>query len=483
MQQKTYFPNKAALLFVLFSFLAGSLFGQEKLVTIKGYAPAYVGKEITILQIEDYWSNKEAKLAATTVLADSSFSVEFFASETQKVKLRALNNFGWMYIESGANYTVFVPETDPYNAKVQSGNQVEIGFFNLAPNDINYKILSFNRWNDEFIGNNLAYRSSNPKRFSEKLDTFKIYVEKAYEKDTSGFFLNYVKFSIAELDEIEFAGSRNKYEKYDFYIKTSPVSYTNDAYTHYIKKYYENLIPRLSNTTNNAVYLGVLKSSPTLVMKALGSDYAMDNLRLRELIMLQALSEVFYSDDFPQTNIQTIFDSLAKRALFKENRMIAANLSARLNELVPGSKCPEFVLLNPNGKSYTHMEFRGKYLYLQFYDPKSLSNQLEISLLKDLHKKYMNDIQFVTIVLDNGDLTEKEIQNLKSLNWLYYRCAANDDLMRKFKVQNYPTYFLIDVTGYMAQSPALAPTPNAQYQTIEKTFFQIQKINRELRER
>jgi hypothetical protein len=483
MRPNTFFPNKGTLLFAFIFVLCSFSFGQEQIVEITGYAPAYVGKEISVHQIEDYYSDKEIKLGATTVKPDSTFSIKFYLDKTQRITLRAMNNYGWLYTEPGAKYEVFVPENNPYDASVKSGNQIELSFYNLQPKDINYKILSFQRWTDEFLGYNLALKNSNPKRFAEKLDTFKMYVENAYKSDSSIFFLTFVKFSMAELDEIEFKGSRNRYEKYDFYIKNSPVFYENDAYMHYVKKYFKNMIPRLSNEANNEVYLGVLKSSPTLIMKALGSDYTMTNLRLREMVMMQALSEVFYSDDFPQTNILTIFDSLSKRALFKENRIIATNLIQRVTELVPGTKTPEFVLMDDKGVAKTHADFRGKYLYIQFYDPKSLNNQNEMTILKELHKKYINDVQFLTIVLDEGDLTEKEVESLKEIQWQYYRRPAKDDFMKKFKVKNYPTYILIDVSGYIVQSPALAPTPNAQYETIDKTFFQIQKINRQIRER
>ena len=470
------FPGK--ILLVLTIMICSFSFGQQKRVTIFGYAPSYIGKKISFHQIEDYFSDKELSLAACTVKEDSTFSVSFFIEETQRVTLRAMNNYAWLYIEPDARYEILIPEDNPYNATVKSGNQLEVSFFNLKPTDINYKILSFQRWTDEFIGYNLALKNTDPKRFAEKLDTFKLNVEKTYKQDSSIFFLTFVRFSMAELDEIEFKGSRNRFEKFDFYLKNSPVFYANDAYMHYMRKFYKNMIPRLSNEANNEVYLGVLKSSPKLVMKALGSDYTLKNIRLREMVMMQALSEVFYSDDFPQTNILKIFDSLSLRALFPENRIIATNLINRVTELVPGTKTPDFVLINDEGMAKTHADFRGKHLYIQFYDPKSLNNQNEMTILKELHKKYINDVQFLTIVLDDGDLTPEEIKDLKEIQWQYYRRPAKDDFMKKFKIKNYPSYVLIDVTGYIVQSPALAPTPNAQYETIDRTFFQIQKMRR-----
>ena len=122
--------------------------------------------------------------------------------------------------------------------------------------------------------------------------------KKLTRKKKTYFSKTYVRFSMAQLDEIQFSGSRNRYEKYDFYIAPSPVFYKNDGYMKYLGKYYKNLVPRLPNQTNTAFYNAVIKSSPTLLMRALGTEYALKNMRIREIVMIQSLSEVFYSDDF-----------------------------------------------------------------------------------------------------------------------------------------------------------------------------------------
>lgn len=456
-----------------------SLFGQKEIVTISGFAPDYVGKEISFSQIEDYYSNVQSKLATTVVKADSSFSVQFYSDKTRKIVVNALNNFGWMYIEPNAKYEIFVPNRNPRDPYVKTGNQIEVSFFDLKPEDINYKILSFQRWTDEYMARYYPLKFSDPVQFAQRLDTFKTYVERAYKNDSSIYFMTYVKFSIAELDEIQFMGSRNKYEKFDFYIKNSPVFYENDAYMEYVKKYYKNMIPRLSNEANNAVYLGVLKSSPTLIMKALGSDYALQNLRIREMVMIQALSEVYFGDDFPQTNINTIFDSLKRRCLFEENQMIAKNVFYRLNDLVPGGKAPNFVLFKEDESSKTHLDYRGKHLYITFYDPKSPNNQKEMVLLKEMHRKYINDVQFLTIILNDEELTEAEKADVASIQWDKFYRGSKDDFLEKFHISNFPSYVLIDAMGYIVDAPALGPTPNAQYQTIDKVFYYIQKANRE----
>jgi thiol-disulfide isomerase/thioredoxin len=449
-------------------------FGQE-FVKIRGIAPAFVGESIGAFEIQDYLSDIESKMSSCIVQSDSTFELIFKIEETQKVILRVKNNRAYLYAEPSGNYTVYFPEKDAYSPVLKSGNQVELTFMDLQPNDINYKILSFQRWQDEYVSKYYSLKSVQPIKFVQKLDTFKMYIENAYKSDTSIFFLNFIRFSVANIDEIEFAASRNRYEKYDFYIRPSPVFYRNDIYMDYVKRYYRNLIPRLSNQTNNDVYLAVLKASPTAVMKAFGTEYSLQNLRIRELVCIQSLSEQFYKDDFPQTNILTILDSLSKRALFAEHRQIAANMITRLTQLVAGARIPNFTLTSTTNEIETNLNFKGKHLYIHFYDPTSNQNKKELPLLLGLYEKYSNAVEFITIVSGNSlDYTDLNFP------WKTFYTSENPDLTKLFQIRTFPQYALVDAQGYLVSSPALGPTPNAQYETIERSFFYIHKKKEEL---
>ena len=47
--------------------------------------------------------------------------------------------------------------------------------------------------------------------------------------------------------------------------------------------------------------------------------------------------------------------------------------------------------------------------------------------------------------------------------------------MINYKIESYPQYTLIDPTSHIVASPALKPTPNGQYETIDLTFFHLKK--------
>jgi len=452
--------------------------GSPTLTKISGFAPQYVGQKIELFEIQDYLSMREGLLATTTVQPDSTFSFVFFNEKTRKVIIKSNKNKGFMYIQPQGDYQIYMPEKNQYDVYRPQGNDVEISFLDLPEMDINYKILSLDKWINSFLGTYFYRKNINGTEFVTELGNFKENVQKAYGNDTlDRFFQTYVRFSIASLDDIQFKGSRNRYEKFDFYLKNHPVSYDNDAYMSYVAGYYENMFTRLSMETNNRVYLGLLKSSPTLMMRALGEEYALKNLRLRELILIKSLSEVFYTGDYPQTNILSALDSISKHPLFAANAQVASNMMFRLTELVPGAKAPDFQLKNAAGETRNLPFYAKKHLYIQFFDPSLKESVKEMELLKPLYEKYKGEFNIITVYEQKESLTKKQKELLSALPWESFGLPADHSMLKNYQVQSYPLYVMIDAYGYIVANPALRPTPNGQYETIDKSLFFIKKAN------
>jgi hypothetical protein len=468
---------KQFVLISLFSIGFGLIGWNQATTKITGFAPAYVGQAIELFEIQDYLSMKEGLLASTVVKKDSTFSFEFYNTKTQKIVLRSNKNKGMLYIEPNAEYTVFFPKLNKYDTYNPNGNTVEVAFIALKPTDINFKILSFDKWVNQFLGNFYYTKNLGGLDFVKNLDTFKINVDKAYELDSSFFFKTYVKFSLATLDDLQFKGARNRYEKFDFYLHNFPVAYENDAYMRYVNGFYENLLPRLAMETNNRLYLGLLKSSPSLILQALGDEYTLKpkNVRLRELILIKSLSDNFYEGDLPQTNILDVLDSIANHALFPENKLIAKNIISRLVDLVPGTKAPNFVLKNTQNEVKTLADFEKKHVYIQFIDPSLKECMKEVELLKTIHEKYQGDVHVITVYIEKPDLTKKQKEAVAAIPWEKYGVEGSNKMLKDFQVATYPHYVLLDQYGYVVSSPALRPSPNGQYETIDKTFFLIKK--------
>ncbi|AEA44918.1 thioredoxin-like domain-containing protein [Fluviicola taffensis] len=464
-------------LFFFFHLLFFTSFGQV-ITEINGYAPTYVGKEVEIYQILDYITYREERIASATVKADSTFSLVFNLDETRKLVIKSGNNKANIFANAGGKYEILFPEKNKYDSYNPSGNFVELSFFNLPKEDINYKILEFNRWNDEFVATYYTKNNADSKFFVARLDTFKTAVDRYYHSDTIDKYFNYHRrYMIAKLDDLRFTGNRNQYEKYDFYLKSTPVYYQNEAYMEYVNHFYEKLLPRINSEVNNLVYLGIVKSSPTLISKALSREYTLTKqYKLREVIMLKILSEIYHERDYPQTNIISILDSVSKFGLFEENRMIAQNIRFRLTELTQGAKAPDF-LLNDGEKVRTLSSTDKKYLYLFFVDPASVENQKQLNLLKPIFERYKESVQFMMVYKDKTDIDYTKLKN--EYPWTVIATKESNSIFRSYNVTTYPSYILIDPFGYVVNAPALGPLPNGNRETIDKVFYLIQKALKE----
>lgn len=463
--------NRYLLIFFLFCVTGLS---AQKITEIKGYAPDYIGRPLEIYQITDYISQKQERIASTIVQPDSSFSCSFYLDETRKLYVRSNNSSGFLYATPGATYQVVLPKKDLYGEYRPAGNQVQLIFLDLDSTDINYKILGFDDMVNNFVARYYTKHNADSVYFVKRLDSFKEQVSKLYAADTLDMYFNYHrKFTIARVDDLRFYGNRSKYEKYDFYIRQTPVYYQNEAYMEYVLTYYEGYLKTVNNITNNKFYMGVLKSSPTAIFNGLGSDYTMlHNYKLREMMMIKLIGDCYYDKEYPRSNLLAILDSLKTKSLFPYNAVIAGALKDRLTELVDGGKAPDFNIAY-NNELYNLKRYEGKHLYVFFVDPTSSKAKAELDLLVPIYQRYSTDVRFLMVLV--GDNNQKSKDLIKAYPWEGIVVQDNAEIISRYHIVTKPQYFLIDRIGYIVQAPALGPLPNGNYETIDKTFFELKK--------
>src|SRR5690554_780344 len=471
------------LLVVFLSTLSSIVVLAQPVTTVKGFAEAYVGKEVKVFVIDDYLSQLRTQIASTTVQEDSTFKLSFFNNETRKLRLEVDENYFHIYAQPKANYNLFVSKSSPYIDEKASRIEVEFFFFDLDSADINYKILMFEDYQLDFLEKYYHHKSLKSTNFVAQLDTFKNEVTRRYEADSSSFFKNYVKYSVASLDNLAFLGQRNEYEKYDFYIKPETVLYQNDRYMDYVLHYYKLYEAQLSNEVNERFYKGIINSSPTLIMNALGVEYALKNIRLRELIMIKMLSEVFYTEVYPQTNILTILDSISTNAIFEDHKQIAANIKYRLLDLVPGTKMPSYSLTIDGARKF-NTDYEGKHVYLQFVNKDIRKSLEDIKLLRPIQQKYSKIIHFITVLVteDGNKLLNDPSDFIKEhkITWDLAVVEKDDPILKNMNVNTFPHYLLSDATGHVVSAPALSPRPNNEYETIENILIGIARYYRHM---
>jgi len=466
------------VLFYYFFLVWTDVLFSQSIVTVEGFAPAYVGQKIRFFKTEDYLTEKQIKIAESTVKGDSTFEVSFFTNEIFKLQVFAGKNHFYMYTQPNGKYDLVIKDKSSYKPQHPSGSEVDFFFLGLDSADINYSILVFEDRMMSFLQDTYTYQKRTSGDFAQELDVFKSELSDLYESDTSQFFKTYVMFAMASIDDLPFRGNRNKYEKYDFYIKPQTVWYQNDRYMEYILQYYDKYASQMSRVLNQAFYDGVLRSSPTMIMNTLGNDYALQNIRLREFVMLKMLKDAFYTGEYPETNIIAVLDSVSTNGLFEANRPIAKRLMERLTDLTPGGKAPHF-LIDVLGKNVTLNDYKGKHLYVHFVDINVKNSLIDFPVLNNLYGKYSSGVEFLTIVVKDNEVNPSQFIKEHNISWDCAFVDRDNIMLDRYNAISFPYFVLLDTQGYVVSAPALAPRPNGEYETIEQSMFQIKKRREE----
>jgi hypothetical protein len=99
-----------------------------------------------------------------------------------------------------------------------------------------------------------------------------------------------------------------------------------------------------------------------------------------------------------------------------------------------------------------------------------------------MYKNYKDDVTFITIYPDTISASVQNSSFLKSIPWEKCAASRSNPIWKNYRIESFPSYVLIDGYGYIVEAPALGPLPDGQYQTIDRTFFYIQKVNKEMQE-
>lgn len=132
----------------------------------------------------------------------------------------------------------------------------------------------------------------------------------------------------------------------------------------------------------------------------------------------------------------------------------------------PGDPAPAFTLKNEVGEDVSLADFRGKYVYIDFWGRTCAPCIADIRNEKGvpaLHARYKDkNIVFVNICVDSDEKTWKDNLgklHLEGVNLLAEGWTHNK-VCRDYVVDQLPHYFLVDTAGYMIDKNAARPWNN-----------------------
>jgi len=443
-------------------------------VVIEGYAPAFIGKMVEFNAYQDYVTRTRVNLATAMVRpSDSSFTLKIQTASTIEGIIEIDQTEASLYIAPNTDYTVYFPEAN--GPKTYQNAETNLYFSDLDTLDINYLVLQYHQWLDTYI----AYHEREIARggFLAYLDTFKLYAADAYKEINDPYFITYVRYDLGELEQT-FGGnaqSEKRLKTYLEYIEPFPVYHENDRYMKFLLAFYDKEFREYLPVTEEAIMKAINRSSPTLLMKALRNDILLAKPELRELVMIDKLGKAFYREIDFQPNILAILDSVAVNSQSLVNANVAKNVKDYLTNLEAGYPAPH-INLNPNSETPIKWStFKGKFVYFNFFTTWNKQAIRDMEIIHEMRSDYDEDISFLSVCTDED--TAQFNQYIKAhpeYDWDIVHIGEGHELAEAYKVTSIPAYFMIDQDGFIFSAPALAPSPNAKYQTIKDVFDKIQ---------
>lgn len=440
-------------------------FSQE--AVINGEAPLHKGKEISVFVFDDLISNKEIQKATAIVDDNGKFILRISISETQKIFLQTDKQRSYLFAEPGKQYNVFVPLPDS-NYFVNPNMNTEVGliFLNKDSMELNNLIIDFNKKVNDFWLK--YYTLFVVGKGRTRLDSFSKATTAHYAAVKNEYFKKHIHYSLASLNYGVSTGKKNLDE---VYFVNKPVLYYNYEYMYMFNTYYKQYIQKAAYDKKGTALIEAIARKPSyeeVMEQLLIYNPMLKSDSLRELVLLKGLPDFYYMPDFNRDNVIVILEQLKQKTKSEEHKKIASNILSSFKKLEPGKPAPDFTLKDKNGKEVSLSDFKGKYVYLDFWATWCGPCLQEMKVVPELHKAYGNKIVFISISIDDDiEKMKTFLEKNPKYEWIFLY-TGKSKLKDEYEIRTVPSYFLIGPDGNFVESPAERPSAG-----IEGKFIKI----------
>jgi len=459
--------KKAVLVMLLFVM---SLACEAQNVIIKGAAETYANKEISVWVNNDYISNTQKQLTYSDIDSVGNFSLEFSIKEIEYITLKIEKYITAMYVEPDGSYDIKImpPDSTTYqNPNIE--HDVKLSIRLKSKREINAFMMDYDSRFDDFL--TTEYKAFVSRTPLPKIDSFKLAMHGFYSSVSNSYFIGYVVYTIAALEE---KTKMSEKKLFDNYLKGKPVLYNHKEYMNFFNSFFKQRLKNfaMSKEGNAMIFQINDRGSYSGAMEVYKRDPFLQNDTLRELALIKGLYESYYDGVFKRTSIIPMFRQIIDESKIVEHQRIALNILNSFSKLKIGGVAPFFELPDKTGLTHSLDELRTKkYVYVMFFDINCTYCLQQLKIIPALKKKYGERITFVSISTDKSNYSLKNFcdKNPK-YDWLFLYDNTNGQLKSNYEIKIMPTYFLIDPNGKFLQVPAASPDED-----IDRVFYDITK--------
>jgi len=447
---------KKILSVMILALITGQLNAQKTL--LYGKASDYATKEISFYTITDPILHQKQELATTRVASDGAFSLLLQVNETIEIYSDLENFCGTMVVEPGKNYEVSLP---PFSPKTSA--EAHSIYFKPTPywfglpgtdnTDLNFAVRSFlTDFNFETIKNTTPiYKQQSKEVANEIIDR----LEKKYAYIQNPYFTTLKKYTFAELEFAVY--QKNEDPVIQKYFAVQPIHPGHPAYqrafdllfTDFLRKESQNNRNReISNFINSGDYNTLVNFFETKGFKKAFAG----------LVVLKGLYESYFTASFSKEGVLKAIGMAQSESISPIIQSIAEQIRSKLKLLAVGENAPALRLSNLKGEMVALDKFKGRFVYLSFFNSASPDCRVETDSIVSLEKRLHQILTIVSVAVDDDFSHASNLWKTKGYSWELLNGSRQKHLIVNYNASLTPVFYLIGPEGTLLLSQAPSPS-------------------------
>jgi len=434
--------------------------------TIQGNAFYYRGKTIELHQYLDLFTFKSAVLEKMEIQADGSFKFEIDPDKTglYLVKIGRVN--AHLFIEPGNQYTLVFDEPEGGESYNLAKDIFVMPDIFESEGKLNRHITEIEKTINQFLIDNSKYygRGVNQK-IIPKADSLVVLLNELYADSKSDYLKTHLHFRLATL---ELQTNHGKQKVYDRYFKNHEPAYEHISFSNAFGLFFEEYLTYLNPTSEYRFQAiadsAIANNNYDLLYSCMSVDPFLQKRSFRELLIATELYELGAEQKSNVKGILALLDSLIMNAQDDACRLVAANAEQLLTRFSPGALTSDFEFADALGNTYRISEFKGRYVYIQFFKNFTAETLKEMSLMKILKEGYGTDIAMFSISTKEPPARLKSFTEKYDFNWIFGTAQSPESLLMNYDLRALPAYFYLDKDLKFIKVPS--PPPGSRIEVL-----------------
>lgn len=424
-------------------------------VHIRGEAPDYVNTQVLFYATEDGLSQLQRVIHVAESDEQGRFEATFPWDETGEIDIYIRHIRGTMIVQPNRRYEVFFPPLYKEQVRSFGGNTtVDLVFLNLPDHDPNALISKLHVAADSFLVANVALVGS--RAFKPKFESFETAMQRRF-KNTDAYTaaeLHYMMASTAFQTQVY-----TRRDLFDNYLQSSSLE-PHPMFFAFIGSFFQRYFARFGADYGPDLIPKALASKepgPAL-LELLRKDEFLERGVLREMVAIHALIEAYYLQSDGR-NVLRALEHLSENASTDYLQHASRNVITALTRASKGFPAPELKFYDQHNEQVSLEDFKGKYVYLEFFSTWCSDCPKDQSLLPALIAEYGEVVQVVSVAVDSPrEAFQRHLTKYPQLKWPVLFDDTGFESRDRFGLHALPAYFLIDPNGNFYRSPAKSPS-------------------------